>query len=161
MGYSGFVVVARAGDTRLDELACVEELLVAVTDDVRPGGWRIGHLGPVEDSTTTDELVRALARETAGPAAVLWIVGGGEAAFGSAADPSGLEVEFCLAESILVEEMGEDGFEPINADALPTLLTWAANAGLTPDPPRLTTLLEEAADVHAFVEALGIAPPRD
>jgi hypothetical protein len=32
VGYSGFVIVARTGDMRLDELACVDTLFVAVTD---------------------------------------------------------------------------------------------------------------------------------
>lgn len=38
MDYSGFVIIARTGGTRLDELACVDDLFVAVTDDVRADG---------------------------------------------------------------------------------------------------------------------------
>ncbi|GIF97537.1 hypothetical protein [Catellatospora citrea] len=38
MGYSGFVIIARIGDTRFDEPACVDDLLVAGTDNVSTSG---------------------------------------------------------------------------------------------------------------------------
>jgi hypothetical protein len=57
VGYSGLVIIARSGDTRLDELTCVDDLFVAVTDNVRADGWRIGFLGSVE------EIVRILAAD--------------------------------------------------------------------------------------------------
>ena len=46
--HSGLVVIARS-DTRLDELACIDDLFVAVTDTIRADDWRIGFLDPEHD----------------------------------------------------------------------------------------------------------------
>jgi hypothetical protein len=49
-----FVIVAHTGDTRFDELVCIDDLFVTVIDDVRAGGWRIGFLGPVDETSLED-----------------------------------------------------------------------------------------------------------
>jgi len=85
VGYSGFVIIARTGDTRLDELACVDDLFVAVTDNVRAGGWRIGFLGPIDD-TSPGGLANDLALETAAPAIALSVFDS-DCAFATAAIP--------------------------------------------------------------------------
>ncbi|MFC4068278.1 hypothetical protein [Actinoplanes subglobosus] len=160
MGYSGFVVIARTSGTRLDELACIEDLFVAVTDDVRAGGWRIGFLGPIDD-TSPDALAGELALETAAPAIALSVFDS-DCAFATAVDPSGSAVEFYLNEEIvrdLVDD--EDEFEPLNDQAVAGLLAWAGKAGLVASPDRLTVALEVRPGpggdgVLEFVEALGI-----
>lgn len=161
VGYSGFVIIARTGDTRLDELACVDDLFVAVTDNVRAGGWRIGFLGPVED-TSPEDLANELALETAAPAIALSVFDS-DCAFATAADPCGGAVEFYLNEQIvraLVDD--EDRFEPLNSNAAPGLLAWAEKAGLIAGPDRLATALQESPGpfgdgILKFAEALGIA----
>jgi hypothetical protein len=162
VGYSGLVIIARSGDTRLDELACVDDLFVAVTDRVRAGGWRIGFLGPVDD-TSEDDLAVDLARETAAPAIALSVFDS-DCAWATAADPSGGTVDFYLAEEIvriLAADDGED-FEPLNSQALAGLLLWAERAGLVTSPDRLAAALEErpgpfGGGISGFAEALGIA----
>ncbi|BCB78287.1 hypothetical protein GCM10022251_31190 [Phytohabitans flavus] len=163
MGYSGFVIIARTGDTRLDELACVDDLFVAVTDNVRASGWRIGFLGPVDD-TSPDDLATALALETAVPAIALSVFDS-DCAFATAADPSGGAVEFYLNEEI-VQALDEDRFEPLNGEAAAGLLAWAEKAGLVASPDRLMAALEESPGpfgegILEFTEALGIAELRD
>jgi hypothetical protein len=161
VGYSGFVIVARTGDTRLDELACVDDLLVAVTDNIHAGGWRIGFLGPIDD-TSPDTLANDLALETGAPAIALSVFDS-DCAFATAADPSGSTVDFYLNEEIvkaLVED--DDRFEPLNGQATAGLLTWAEKAGLAPNPEQLTTALKASPGpfgdgIFAFAEALGIA----
>lgn len=161
VGYSGLVIIARTGDTRLDELACVDDLFVAVTDIVRAGGWRIGFLGPVDD-TSPDDLANDLALETAAPAIALSVFDS-DCAFATAADPSGAAVEFYLNEEIvraLVDD--DDRFEPLNSQAAAGLLTWAEKANLVASPDRLATTLEESpgpfgGGILKFTEALGIA----
>lgn len=159
MGYSGFVIIARTGDMRLDELACVDDLLVAVTDNVRADGWRIGFLGPVDD-TSPDDLANDLALETAGPAIALSVFDS-DCAFATAADPSGGAIEFYLNEEI-VRALVDDRFEPLNSQAAAGLLTWAEKAGLVANPDRLGSALEESpgpfgGGILKFTEALGIA----
>jgi hypothetical protein len=164
VGYSGFVIIARTGDTRLDELACVDDLFVAVTDNVRAGGWRIGFLGPVDD-TSPDDLANDLALETTAPSIALSVFDS-DCAFATAADPSGGAVEFYLNEEIvraLVDD--DDMFEPLNSHAAAGLLTWAEKAGLVASPDRLTAALEKSPGpfgdgILEFTEALGIAALR-
>jgi hypothetical protein len=160
VGYSGFVIIARTGDTRLDELACVDDLFVAVTDNVRAGGWRIGFLGPVDD-TSPDDLAKDLALETATPAIALSVFDS-DCAFATAADPSGGAVEFYLNEEIVRALVDDDRFEPLNSQAAAGLLAWAEKAGLVASPDRLATALEESpgpfgGGILKFTEALGIA----
>lgn len=163
VGYSGFVIIARTGDTRLDELACVEDLLVAVTDNVRADGWRIGFLGPVDD-TSPDDLANDLALETAAPAIALSVFDS-DCAFATAADPDGGAVDFYLNEQIvraLAEDDDYERFEPLNSQAAAGLLTWAGKAGLIASSDRLATALEERPGpfgdgIFKFTEALGIA----
>jgi hypothetical protein len=162
VGYSGLVIIARSGDTRLDELACVDDLFVAVTDNVRACGWRIGFLGPVDDSSEGD-LAADLALETAAPAIALSVFDS-DCAWATAADPSGSTVAFHLNEEIvriLAADDGED-FEPLNSQALAGLLVWVEKAGLVTSPDRLAAALEERPGpfgdgIYAFAEALGIA----
>jgi hypothetical protein len=162
VGYSGLVIIARTGATRLDELACVDDLFVAVRDNVRAGGWRIGFLGPVDD-TSPDVLANHLVRETAAPAIALSVVDS-DCAEGTAADPSGNAVGFYLDEEnvrALVEEENEL-FEPLNREAASGLMTWAANAGLVANLELLVSALEESPGpfgdgILTFTEALGIA----
>lgn len=165
MGYSGFVIVARTGGTRLDELACVDDLFVAVTDNVRAGGWRIGFLGPLDDVSPA-ELAVDLALETASPALALSVFDS-DCAFAAAAGHSGGIVDFYLNEEV-VEELseGDDMFEPLNSLALGGLLAWAGTAGLTASPDRLAAALEQSPGpsgdgILALTEALGIAEPHD
>ncbi|MET7708372.1 hypothetical protein [Micromonospora sp. NPDC005413] len=161
MGYSGFVIIARTGDTRLDELACVDDLFVAVTDDIRVDGWRIGFLGPVDD-TSPDDLANDLALETTAPAIALAVFDS-DCALATAADPSGGSVEFYLNEEIvraLVDN--DDRFEPLNSQATAGLLTWAKKAGLVASPDRLVSALEESpgpfgGGILELTVALGIA----
>jgi len=165
VGYSGLVIIARTGDTRLDELGCVDDLFVAVTDNVRAGGWRIGFLGPVDD-TSPDELANELALETAAPAIALSVFDS-DCAFATAADPSGGAVEFYLNEEIvraLVDD--DDRFEPLNGQAAAGLLTWAEKAGLDASPDRLAAALEARPGpfgdgILEFTDALGIAELTD
>ncbi|GAA1819665.1 hypothetical protein GCM10009682_45260 [Luedemannella flava] len=160
MGYSGFVIVARTGDKRLDELACVDDLFVAVTDNIRADGWRIGFLGPVDDPSP-DGLANALALETNAPAIALSVVDS-DCAFATAADPSGTAVEFYLNEEIVrALTYDEDEFEPLNTQAAAGLLAWAERAGLVANPDRLAATLEESPGpfgdgIFEFTEALGI-----
>jgi hypothetical protein len=162
VGYSGLVIIARSGDTRLDELACVDDLFVAVTDNVREGGWRIGFLGPVDD-TSEDDLAAALALETAAPAIALSVFDS-DCAWATAADPSGSTVEFHLNEEIvrILAVDGGDDFEPLNSRALAGLLVWVEKAGLVTSLDRLAAALAESPGpfgdgIFAFAEALGIA----
>ncbi|GAA1388572.1 hypothetical protein [Catellatospora chokoriensis] len=161
MGYSGFVIVARTGDTRLDELACVDDLFVAVTDNVRADGWRIGFLGPVDD-TAPGDLANDLALETAAPAIALSVFDSG-CAFATAADPSGGAVEFYLNELMVRALVDDDGrFEPLNSRAVAGLLAWAEKASLVVNPDRLAAAIEERPGpfgdgILEFTEALGIA----
>jgi len=165
MGYSGFVIIARSGETRLDELACVDDLFVPVTDDVRAGGWRIGFLGPVDD-TSPDALAADLALETAAPAIALSVFDS-DCAFATAADPAGAAVAFYLDEEMVRELVEDDDeFEPLNGRAVAGLLAWSAKAGLVADPDRLAAALEESpgpsgAGIEGLAEALGIAELRD
>lgn len=159
MGYSGFFIIARTGDTRLDELACVDDLFVAVTDNVRAGGWRIGFLGPVDD-TSPDDLANDLARETAAPAIALSVFDS-DCAFATAAAPSGDAVEFYLNEAI-VRELDDAGFEPLNSRAGAGLLAWAKEAGLVACPEQLAAALEQSPGpfgdgIIELTEVLGIA----
>ncbi|MET3423534.1 hypothetical protein BJ973_002746 [Actinoplanes tereljensis] len=162
MGYSGLVIIARTGDTRLDELACVDDLFVAVTDNVRAGGWRIGFLGPVDD-TSPEDLANDLALETVAPAIAL-LVFDSDCAWATAADPAGDTVDFHLSEEtirLLVTD-GGDSFEPLNGQALAGLLVWAGKAGLFAGSGQLAAALEECPGpfgdgIFAFAEALGIA----
>lgn len=158
MGYSGLVVIARTGNARLDELACIDDLLVAVTDNVRAGGWRIGFLGPIDD-TSPDELAHDLARETAAPAIALSVFDS-DCAFATAADTSGTAVEFYLNEDI-VRALGDDSFEPLNSRSAAGLLAWAEKAGLSASPDRLTNALEDSPGpfgegIFELTESLGI-----
>ncbi|MET8150199.1 hypothetical protein ACIBSW_24100 [Actinoplanes sp. NPDC049668] len=162
MGYSGLVIIARSVDTQLDELACVDDLFVAVTDHVRAGGWRIGFLGEVDD-TSEDDLAADLALETAAPAIALSVFDS-DCAWATAADPSGNTVEFHLNEEIVRILAAEDGddFEPRNSQALAGLLVWVERAGLVTSPDRLAAALEESPGpfgegIFAFAAALGIA----
>ena len=161
VGYSGFVIVARTGDTRLDELACVDDLFVAVTDNVRADGWRIGFLGPVDDASP-DDLANDLALETAAPAIALSVFDS-DCAFATAADPTGGTVEFYLNEEIVRDLVDDDDrFEPLNGQAVPGLLAWATKAGLDPRADRLAAAIEESPGpfgdgIVGFTEALGIA----
>ncbi|MEU7994080.1 hypothetical protein AB0B83_01890 [Micromonospora sp. NPDC049060] len=162
MGYSGLVIIARTGDTRLDELACVDDLFVAVTDNVRAGGWRIGLLGPVDDASP-DDLVNDLARETTAPAIALSVFDS-DCAFATAADPSGEAVEFYLNEEVVRALVDDDRFEPLNSQAAAGLLRWAGKAGLVASPDRLASALEERPGpfgdgIVELTEALGIAGP--
>jgi hypothetical protein len=165
VGYSGFVIVARTGDMRLDDLVCIDDLFVTVTDDVRAGGWRIGFLGPVDDISPED-LAKDLARETASPAIALSVFDS-DCAFAAAADPCGGVVEFYLNEKI-VEAIaeGEGIFEPLNSQAIAGLLAWAETAGLVVDPDQLASALETSPGpfgdgISAFTKALGITELRD
>ncbi|MCU7724287.1 hypothetical protein ODJ79_11225 [Actinoplanes sp. KI2] len=158
MGYSGFVIIARTGDTRLDDLACVDDLFVAVTDTVYAAGWRIGSLGPVDD-TTPGRLARTLAQET-GASAIALDVFDSDCAFAVAADPGGGTVRFHLNEQ-LIRAMSDDTFEPLNTHATPGLLAWAGTAGLTAGPDRLAAALDErpgpfGEGIHHLARALGI-----
>ncbi|MEU2663820.1 hypothetical protein [Micromonospora sp. NBC_01740] len=163
MGYSGLVIIARTGDTRLDELACVDDLFVAVTDNVRADGWRIGFLGPVDD-TSPDDLANDLALETTAPAIALSVFDS-DCAFATAADPAGEAVEFYLNEEVvraLVDD--DDRFEPLNSQAAAGLLRWAEKAGLVAGPDRLASALEERPGpfgdgIVELTGALGIAAP--
>lgn len=162
MGYSGLVIIARSDDTQLDELASVDDLLVTVTDHVRAGGWRIGFLGPVDD-TSHDDLAADLALETAAPAIALSVFDS-DCAWATAADPSGSTVEFHLNEEVMRILAAYDGddFEPRNSQALPGLLAWVEKAGLVTTPDRLAAAIEESpgpfgAGIFGLVEALGIA----
>lgn len=114
VGYTGFVVIARTGDTRLDELACVGDLFVAVTGDVLGGGWRIGYLDPLDD-TSPGELAYDLAVETAAPAIALFVFDS-DCAVGTAAAASGPAVEFYLNEEgvRIVDDDDEYEFEPLS-----------------------------------------------
>ncbi|WP_203717624.1 hypothetical protein [Asanoa siamensis] len=159
MGYSGYVVIARTGDTGLDELACIEDLFVSVTENVRAGGWRIGFLGPVDD-TSLDGLAKDLALETSAPAIALSVLDS-DCAFATAADPTGGAVEFYLNEEVLLTLVDDDIFEPLNAKALPGLLAWAGRAGLTANRARLAAAIEESPGpfgdgIVALADALGI-----
>jgi hypothetical protein len=162
VGYSGFVIIARTGGTQLDELPCVDDLFVAVTDNVRADGWRIGFLGPVDDDISPDALANNLALETTAPAIALSVFDS-DCAFATAADPSGGAVEFYLNEQIvraLVDD--EDSFEPLNGRAAAGLLTWAERAGLVASPERLAAALEDSPGPYGdgilqLAEALGIA----
>lgn len=161
MGYSGFVIIARTGDTRLDDLACVDDLFVAVTDSVYAAGWRVGFLGPVDD-TTPRRLALDLALETGAPAITLDVFDS-DCAFATAADPAGTTVDFHLNEQFIrdmTEEL-DDPFEPLNHHATAGLLAWAATAGLTADPDRLAAALDQPPGpggdgIHGIAEALGI-----
>jgi hypothetical protein len=161
VGYSGFVVIARTGDTRLDELACVKDLFVAVTDNVLAGGWRIGYLGPLDD-TSPGELARDLAVETAAPAIAL-LVFDSDCAVGMAAAAPGAAVEFYLNEEgvrIVVDD-DEYEFEPLS-QSVAGLLAWAGSAGLVASPERLSVALAESPGpsgegIVELTEALGIA----
>jgi hypothetical protein len=160
VGYSGFVIIARTGDTRLDELACVDDLFVAVTDNVRAGGWRIGFLGPVDDSSPED-LANDLALETAAPAIALSVFDS-DCAFATAADPAGGAVEFYLNEEVVRALADDGGFEPLNSRAAAGLLMWAEKAGLVANSERLAAALEESPGpfgdgILTLAEALGIA----
>jgi hypothetical protein len=163
VGYSGLVIIARTGETRLDELACVEDLFVAVTDIVRAGGWRIGFLGPV-DEASSDELAHDLVLETTAPAIALSVFDS-DCAFAIAADPAGNTVEFHLNEEVvraLVDD--EYRFEPLNSEAVTGLLVWAEAAGLVADRERLSAALEESPGppgdgILGLADALGIAEP--
>ena len=99
MGYSGLVVIARTGDTRLDDLACIEDLLVVARGDLRVDGWRIGFLGQ-NDDTSPGRLAADLALETAAPAIAMWVVDS-DCAFAVAEQVSGERVEFYLNEEIV------------------------------------------------------------
>ena len=161
VGYSGLVILARTGDRRLDDLACIDDLLVAVTDNVRAGGWRIGFLGPIDDDDSPETLADDLARETAAPAIVLSVFDS-DCAYATAADPSGGAVGFHLNEEI-VRALDESGgeFEPLNRQAISGLLTWAEQAGLVPSRDQLAIALEQrpgpfGEGIFAFAEALGI-----
>jgi hypothetical protein len=161
MGYSGFVVIARTGATRLDELASIDDLFVAVTDNVLADGWRVGFLGPIDD-TSPGALATALASETTAPAIALSVFDS-DCAFAMAADPAGGTVDFYLNETIvraLVDD--DDEFEPLNDEAAAGLLAWAEKAGLVANPDRLTAALEASPGpfgdgIFAFTSALGIA----
>jgi hypothetical protein len=162
VGYSGLVIIARSGETRLDELACVDDLFVAVTDNVRTGGWRIGFLGPA-DNTSQHDLAADLAMETAAPAIALSVFDS-DCAWATAAEPSGSTVAFHLNEEIvrILAADGDDDFEPLNSQALAGLLVWVEKADLVTSPDRLAAALEESPGpfgdgIFAFVEALGIA----
>ncbi|MFD2767546.1 hypothetical protein [Micromonospora eburnea] len=130
-------------------------------DNVRAGGWRIGFLGPVDD-TSPDDLAKDLALERAAPAIALSVFDS-DCAFATAADPSGGAIEFYLNEEIvraLVDD--NDRFEPLNSQAAAGLLTWAEKAGLVASPDGLATALEESpgpfgGGILEFTEALGIA----
>ena len=161
VGYSGFVIVARSGGTRLDELACVQDLLVAIRDKVYADGWRVGFLGTVED-TSEGRLAGDLARETGAPAIALSIFDS-DCAFATAAVPSGGVVDFYLDEEVVMDlAEGDDRIQPLNDQATAGLLAWAGTAGLVADPDRLAAALEESpgpfgSGIAHFVEALGIA----
>jgi hypothetical protein len=164
MGYSGLVIIARTGDTRLDELACVDDLFVAVTDNVRTDGWRIGFLGPVDDTSPKD-LANDLALETTAPAIALSVFDS-DYAFATAADPSGGTVDFYLNEATVRALADNDSFEPLNSHAAAGLLAWAEKAGLVAHPNQLTAALKQSPGpsgdgILAFTEALGIAKLRD
>jgi len=164
VGYSGLVIIARTGGTRLDEPACVDDLFVAVTDNVRAGGWRIGFLGPVDD-TSPDDLANNLALETAAPAIALSVFDS-DCALATAANPSGGAVEFYLNEEIVRALVDDDRFEPLNSQAAAGLLAWAEKASLVASPDRLATALEGSPGpfgdgILEFTRALGIAELRD
>ncbi|GGN87491.1 hypothetical protein GCM10010112_70190 [Actinoplanes lobatus] len=156
MGYSGLVVIARTGDTRLDDLACIEDLLVVARGDLRVGGWRIGLLGQ-NDDTSPGRLAADLALETASPAIAMWVVDS-DCAFAVAEHLSGERVEFYLNEEI-VKDLAGDDFEPLNSEAVAGLIRWAGGG----DPDRLAAALEESPGpfgdgIYGFAEALGIGP---
>jgi hypothetical protein len=161
VGYSGLVIIACSGGTRLDELACVDDLFVAVRDNIRAGGWRIGQLGPVDDASHED-LANDLAVETAAQAIALEVFDS-DCAWARAADPLGNAVDFHLNEKIVrALSDDEDGFEPLNSLAAPRLVAWAENAGLVADLDRLVAALEKrpgpfGEGIFELAEALGIA----
>jgi hypothetical protein len=161
VGYSGFVIIARTAGTRLDELACVDDLFVAVKDNIRADGWRIGFLGPIDD-ISSDELAAALAMETGAPAIALSVLDS-DCAWATAADPAGGAVEFYLDEETVRDVIDDDDmFEPLNDKAAAGLLAWADSAGLAADPTRLVAALAESPGpfgdgIVEFTEALGIS----
>jgi hypothetical protein len=161
VGYSGFVIVARTAGTRLDELACVDDLFVAVRDSVRADGWRIGFLGPVND-ISSGELAGALALETGAPAIALSVFDS-DCAWATAADPAGGAVEFYLDEETVRDLIDDDDmFEPLNDKASAGLLAWAERAGLVADPTRLVAALAKSPGpfgdgIDELTEALGIS----
>ena len=156
MGYSGLILIAHTGDTPLDELACVRDLFVAVTDKLCADGWRLGYLGPVDD-TSPGDLAGELAQETAAPAIALATFDT-HGAFGVAVDPAGGSVEFHLNPDSL---RADEGFEPLDGQAAAGLLAWAEKAGLDADPARLAAALEHSpgpfgVGILDLADALGV-----
>jgi hypothetical protein len=161
MGYSGFVIIARTDGIRLDELACVDDLLVAVTDNVRADGWRIGFLGLIDEDISPTALASELALETAAPAIALSVFDS-DCAYATAADPEGNTVEFYLDENNAQDLIDDDHFEPLNGHAMPGLLAWAENADLHPHHDLLPAALQESPGafgdgIFTLATALGIA----
>lgn len=160
MGYSGLVVIARS-DTRLDELACIDDLFVAVTDTVRAEGWRIGFLGPVDDASPAD-LARDLVAETGAPAVVLSVFDS-DVADAVAIGPSGQYVRFYLNEELVRQLADEEAqFVPRNDGAVAGLLKWAVEANTVADRDRLVAALAQSpgafgAGVIELATALGIS----
>lgn len=159
MGYSGLVVIARS-DTRLDELACIDDLFVAVSDTVRAEGWRIGFLGPVDDVSSTD-LARDLVAETGAPAVVLSVFDS-DVADAVAIGPSGHVVRFYLNEE-MVRQLVDDEAQvvPRNDAAVAGLLQWAVEANMVADRDRLVAALAQSpgafgAGVVELATALGV-----
>jgi hypothetical protein len=163
MGYTGHVVLARS-DGRLDELACIDDLLVAVSDNVFDGGWRLGFLGQCDDDLGSGSLAAALVGETGAPAIAMYVCDS-DFAVSACATPGGIGCAFYLDEQNCLSQFEDyDEVEPLNADAIPVLMAWAAEAGFAPDRDRLTEAIEVSpgpfgGGIVAFAKALGLSRP--
>jgi hypothetical protein len=160
VGYSGLVVIARS-HRRLDELACIDDLFLAVSDTVRAEGWRIGFLGPVDDASPAD-LARDLVAETGAPAVVLSVFDS-DVADAVAIGPSGQVVRFYLNEEMVRQLLDEEThMVPRNDAAVAGLLEWAVEANMVADRDRLVAALAQSpgafgGGVIELAAALGIA----
>lgn len=161
MGYTGYAVLARS-EKRLDELPCIDDLLVTVSDNEFADGWRLGFLGPCDD-VSSESLVAELVEQTNAPAIAIFVVDS-DFGFGACASPVGAAAGFYLDEETCLGEVGDmDEVEPLNGDALPVLMAWAAEAGFAPNADVLAAAMEVRPGpfgdgVVEFVEALGARP---
>jgi hypothetical protein len=163
VGYSGLVVIARS-DVRLDELSCIDALFVAVTDVVRADGWRIGFLGPA-DETSPAHLAWELVAQTGAPAVVLSVFDS-DVADAAAIGPSGHLVRFYLNEKAVLDLVDDPAnVSPRNDAAVAGLLAWAVEAGAVADRDRIVAALARSPGVSGdgiieLATALGIPASR-
>ncbi|RFU87465.1 hypothetical protein DY218_06490 [Streptomyces triticagri] len=161
MGFWGYYVVGRSERplAELDALSAVRDGIAL--HEQRAGGWQIWEAA-VPDVGSMSKL----AQETGAPA-LFGFVMDSECVAVEAAGPESGAWNACLDREAMSGYLSAEGKEPDDlflpaADAAERAAGWSAEAGLTADPTRLTTVLTSPADPSAellffrFLDHLGL-----